>query len=64
MPRRRERAIGHDKLAQLISQAERARQMAAECGSSLVAELFEVHARMCERNARQYRQPHVRVVAK
>jgi hypothetical protein len=64
MPRRRERAIGHDKLAQLISQAERARRMAAECGSSLVAELFEVHARMCERNARQYRQPHLRVVAK
>jgi hypothetical protein len=38
--------------------------MAAECGSSLVAELFEVHARMCERNARQYREPHLRLVAK
>src|SRR5437868_3635076 len=52
MLKRGKRATGHEKVAELMSQAKRARQMAAECGSSLVAELFEVHALMCERNAR------------
>jgi hypothetical protein len=38
--------------------------MAADCGSSTVAELFEVHADMCERNARLFHTPDLRVVGK
>jgi hypothetical protein len=33
------------------SQAERARKLASESGSPLVAELYELHARLCEKNA-------------
>lgn len=40
-----------DKPTHLLSQAERARKLASECGSQLVAELFEMHAALCERNA-------------
>lgn len=39
-------------VAQLYTQASRAREMAAECGSPLVAGLFKVHARICEENAK------------
>jgi hypothetical protein len=34
-----------------MTQAERARALAANCGPSVVAELLEVHAQCCERNA-------------
>jgi hypothetical protein len=40
-----------DKVIQLVTQAERARRIASECGSQLIADLFEVHAQLCERNA-------------
>jgi hypothetical protein len=40
-----------NKVVHLYSQADRARRMAAECGSALVADLFELHAQICERNA-------------
>ena len=39
------------KVATLYSQAERARKVAVGAASPLIAELFEIHARMCERNA-------------
>jgi hypothetical protein len=41
-----------DTVALLYSQADRARKMAGECGSALVADLFELHAQLCERNAK------------
>jgi hypothetical protein len=44
-----------DKAAALHSQAQRARQMAAECGSALVADLYALHAELCERNAEGHR---------
>ena len=37
------------KVEHLYSQAERARKLASECGSQLVADLFEIHAELCER---------------
>jgi hypothetical protein len=40
-----------DKVVQLVTQAERARKIASECRSQLIADLFEVHAQLCERNA-------------
>ena len=40
-----------DKVVHLYSQADRARKLAVESGSSLVAKLFEQHAKLCERNA-------------
>jgi len=40
-----------DKVAKAHAQAARARKMAAECGSALIADLFNVHATMCDRNA-------------
>lgn len=48
-----------DKVVHLYTQADRARKMAADCGSQLVAELFELHASLCERNAqtRQLKRP-------
>jgi hypothetical protein len=52
MPNNGRAARPADKAAHLLSQAERARKMAAQCGSIMVADLFEVHAQMCERNAR------------
>jgi hypothetical protein len=33
-----------------LSMPERARIIAAQCGSAYVAELMELHARLCERN--------------
>jgi hypothetical protein len=41
------------KVIHLISQADRARKLAAGCGSSLIAELFILHAQLCEENARK-----------
>jgi hypothetical protein len=46
------RARKPDKIKHLDQQVERARKMAAECGSPLVADLLEVHAQICERNAK------------
>ena len=34
-----------------MTQAERARTLAAKCGPSVIADLLEVHARLCEQNA-------------
>jgi hypothetical protein len=34
-----------------MTQAERARSLAAKFGSSLVADLLETHAQLCEENA-------------
>lgn len=39
------------KVVDLYTQADRARKLAAASGSTLVAELFEMHARLCEQNA-------------
>jgi hypothetical protein len=41
-----------ERVSRLHAQADRARKMAVECGSALIADLFEVHAQMCERNAK------------
>ncbi len=54
--RKKPRAQKGNKMVRLLTQAERARKLAAECGSSLVAELYEVHAGICEQNARARRQ--------
>lgn len=35
-----------------MTQPERARALAANCGSSTVAGLLEVHAQLCEQNAK------------
>lgn len=40
-----------DKTVHLYAQADRARKVAAECGSQLVADLLEEHAQLCEQNA-------------
>ena len=34
-----------------MTQAERARTLAAKCGPSVIAELLEIHAQLCEQNA-------------
>jgi hypothetical protein len=34
-----------------MTQAKRARALAAKCGPSVVAELLEMHAQLCEQNA-------------
>ena len=63
MPDNGKRTMARDsKLVQLISQAKRARRLAAACNTPIVAELFEIHAQMCERNAQQYRRPRLRVI--
>ena len=38
-----------------LHSADRARELAAHAVSPLVAELFEIHARMCEQNAEMRR---------
>jgi hypothetical protein len=53
----RERKKISDKVVHLYSQAERARKLASVCGSQLVADLLEDHARLCERNAEKRRAP-------
>ena len=50
-----------DKVVHLHNQADRARMLALQCGSQLVADLLQDHARLCERNAERR---HVRVVRK
>lgn len=44
-----------NKVAHLHRQADRARKLALESGSPLVAELYEMHARECERKAEKRR---------
>lgn len=44
---------GGGKVVHLISQADRARKLAAGCGSPIVAELFMLHAQLCEENAKK-----------
>lgn len=39
------------KVVTLISQADRARTLADSCREPLIAELFLIHARLCEQNA-------------
>jgi hypothetical protein len=53
---KRRRVSKGNKAAHLNVQAERARKLAFECGSPLIAELFEIHAALCERNARTRQQ--------
>ena len=55
-PRGRKR-IGGDRIRHLNIQAERARKMASTCGSPILAELFELHAALCERNAEARLKP-------
>jgi hypothetical protein len=45
------RALQMDKAQHLSLQAERARQMAVESGSDLVADLYNLHAQLCEQKA-------------
>jgi hypothetical protein len=52
VPRRRQ-SSGEGKVVHLISQADRARKLAAGCRSPLIAELFMLHAQLCEVNARK-----------
>src|SRR5262245_44301539 len=44
------------KADKVAHQAQLARKIAAECGSQMVAELLELHAANCERNAQLRRQ--------
>jgi len=55
-PRGRKRIRG-DRIRHLNIQADRARKMASTCGSSLIADLFELHAALCERNAAARSKP-------
>ena len=48
---------GRDKVIHLISQADRARKLAAGCRSPVIAELFILHAQLCEENARKTPPP-------
>jgi hypothetical protein len=43
---------GNDNIAalHLMSMAARARDIASRCGSEQVAEILEIHARLCDRN--------------
>lgn len=47
----RKRARHADKVSHLQSQAKLARKLAAKCGSDLLAEIYELHATICEQNA-------------
>jgi hypothetical protein len=50
MPPKTRRRVPHSKrAAHLLAQAERARKQAASCGASLEAELWQLHAELCER---------------
>lgn len=51
MTDKRQTVAGDRKVAHLHKQAERARKIAAECGPSLLVELFELHAQLCEQKA-------------
>jgi hypothetical protein len=52
MPKRPELVIkSENKVLHRLTQAERARALAAQSSSSLVADLLEAHAQLCERNA-------------
>jgi len=44
---------GPVKIVRLISQADLARSLAADCRDPLIAELFTLHAQLCEENAKQ-----------
>lgn len=56
----------NDKALHLMSMPARARAIALQCGSEQVAELLELHARLCERNlaasSRKGRRAGVRLV--
>ena len=47
----RKRNTPNDKVSHLRSQADRARRLAAVCGSPSVAELWEMHAVLCDQKA-------------
>jgi hypothetical protein len=53
MPLKRQNFRGQSEknVMHRMTQAERARTLAAQCGPSVVADLLEVHAQLCERNA-------------
>lgn len=51
-----------DRNAHLLDQADRARKLALESSSPLVAELYELHASLCEQEAKCRPQiPNLRV---
>jgi hypothetical protein len=52
---------GRDKVIHLISQADRARKLAAGCRSPVIAELFILHAQLCEENAQEDTTASIRV---
>lgn len=53
MPGGKRQVVRKDqKVTHLYTKAERARKLAAQCISPLVAELLEIHANLCEQNAR------------
>jgi len=45
------RGDSEKKAMHRMSQAERARTLAAKCGPSVVADLLEIHAQLCEQSA-------------
>jgi hypothetical protein len=45
-----------DCLVAQYTQARRARKLGAECGSQLLAEIYEIHANLCEQSARLRQQ--------
>ena len=47
----RKRNTPSDKISHLKNQADRARRLAAVCGSASVAELWEMHAVLCDQKA-------------
>jgi hypothetical protein len=55
---RKQRNRVSNKVLHLHNQAERARKLASECGSPLIAELLEMHAQLCETNSSQAKTSH------
>lgn len=51
--RKTHRGLSTENVTHLMNQAERARNLATRSGSSLVADLLEIHAQCCEENAAQ-----------
>ena len=61
------RAANDDNVVHLITQADRARKLAADHGSSILSDLYEMHAQLCEQNASRKtakiaRRPKLRVL--
>jgi hypothetical protein len=52
MPDKKRIRLGRPAVSHLYVQAGRARKLASECNTSLVADLLELHARLCEQKAK------------